>query len=188
MNNFFSIEELSRLGLKSYGKNILISKDAKIYSPEMIEIGDNVRIDDFCIISGKIKIGSFVHISAHTSLFSGNAGIEIGDYVSVSSRCAVYAISDDYSGQAMANPMVPIQYRNPIEKKVIIGKHALIGSGCTILPGVKLCEGVSVGSMSLINKSLEPWGIYVGIPCKKIKERSKKILDFEKELLNCDKD
>jgi len=36
--------------------------------------------------------------------------------------------------------------------------------------------------MSLINKSLDSWGMYVGIPCKKIKERSKELLKFEKEM------
>ena len=33
--------------------------------------------------------------------------------------------------------------------------------------------------MSLVNKSTEPWGIYVGIPAKRIKDRSKDLLKFE---------
>jgi galactoside O-acetyltransferase len=35
--------------------------------------------------------------------------------------------------------------------------------------------------MTLVNKSLDPWGIYVGVPAKRIKERSKKLLALEKD-------
>ena len=43
-------------------------------------------------------------------------------------------------------------------------------------------EGVSVGAMSLVNKSLNKWNIYIGIPCKKLKERKKDILELEDRL------
>ena len=59
-----------------------------------------------------------------------------------------------------------------------MGDGCIVGSGCTVLPGVTLGEGVSVGAMSLINKSLDEWGIYVGIPAKKIKDRSKEMLKY----------
>lgn len=39
MNSFYSREELKKIGFKSYGENVLISKKASIYSPEKIEIG-----------------------------------------------------------------------------------------------------------------------------------------------------
>ena len=38
--------------------------------------------------------------------------------------------------------------------------------------------------MSFVNKNLAEWSIYAGTPAKKIKNRSKKILEIEKELLN----
>ena len=38
--------------------------------------------------------------------------------------------------------------------------------------------------MSLVNKSLDEWGMYVGVPCKKIRDRSKRILALEKEYLS----
>ena len=37
-------------------------------------------------------------------------------------------------------------------------------------------------SCPLINKSTTPWGIYVGNPCKKIKDREKTLLKYEKEI------
>jgi serine acetyltransferase len=38
--------------------------------------------------------------------------------------------------------------------------------------------------MSLVNKDLEEWSINVGIPAKKVKERSRKLLELEQQYLN----
>lgn len=183
MNSFLTEEELKEIGFKSYGENVLVSRKASIYGPSKISIGDNVRIDDFCILSGNIEIGNYVHIAAFVALFGGNSGIVFEDFSGISSRSAIYADSDDYTGMAMTNPTIPDKYRNVYGGKVTIGKHVVIGTGCTILPNVTIHEGTSVGSMSLVTKSLEPWGIYVGIPCRKIKDRNKKILELEQNFL-----
>lgn len=134
-------------------------------------------------MSGNIKIGNYVHIAAGVMLFGGEYGIVLEDFVGISSRCAVYAASDDYSGEALTNPTIPDEYRNVTGGKVVFEKHSLIGSGCTILPNVVIGEGTSVGSMSLVNKSLDEWGIYVGIPCRRVKDRSKRLLLLEKDML-----
>ena len=47
MENFLSREELKMLGLKSYGKDVKIGRHAVLYTPERLEIGNHVRIDDF---------------------------------------------------------------------------------------------------------------------------------------------
>ena len=104
------------------------------------------------------------------------------DYSVLSSRCAIYAVSDDYSGNALISPMVPEKFTNVIGGKVVLEKHVVIGTGSTILPAVVIHEGTAVGSMSLVKNSLNSWGIYAGIPCKKIKKRSMKIKELENEL------
>ncbi len=182
--SFYSEEELKEIGLKSYGKNVLISRNATIYGADKISIGDNVRIDDFCILSGNISLGSYIHIAAYCGLFGGDAGIIMEDFTTLSSRCAVYGVSDDYSGAALTNPMLPDKFRNVTEGTVTIKKHSIIGTGSSILPDVTIGEGCSVGSMSLVNKSIDAWGIYVGIPCKRMKERKKDLLELEKKFLS----
>lgn len=76
MNDFYSEKELKKMKFKRIGKNVQISKKSSIYSPDKIEIGNNVRIDDFAILSGNIIIGDFVHISAYVALY-GRFGIEL---------------------------------------------------------------------------------------------------------------
>ena len=182
MNSFYCEEELKEIGFKSIGTNVLISKKCSIYGAQNISIGSNVRIDDFCILSGKIQIGNYVHIAAGVMLFGGDYGIILEDFVGISSRCAVYAASDDYSGGALTNPTIPDKFRKVTGGTVWFKRHSLVGSGCTVLPNVLVGEGTSIGSMSLVNKSLDDWGICIGIPCKRIKERSKKLLELEKEM------
>ncbi len=183
MTSFYTEEELQSIGFKSIGENVLLSKKTSIYAPERISIGNNVRIDDFCIISGNITFGNYIHIAASCLLFGGTDGIVFEDYTGLSSRSAIYAESDDYSGDYFTNPTLPIEYRNILGGGVVIKKHAIIGSGCTILPNVVIGEGTAVGSMSLVSKSLEPWGTCVGIPCKRIKERKRGTLELEKLFL-----
>lgn len=184
MNSFYTEDELAELGLKSYGKNVCLSRKASIYGAENISLGSHVRIDDFCVLSGCISIGNHVHIANFCAIMAGTAGVEMDDFSALSSRSAIYAQSDDYSGAALTNPTVPEKYLNVTYGKVIFGRHVIVGTGSTILPGVKIGEGCSVGSMSLVNRSLAPWGIYVGIPCQYKKERSRKLLEMEQNLLS----
>lgn len=179
MSNILTAKEIEELGLQSVGKNVLISRKASFYSPEKISIGDNVRIDDFCILSGNIQIKNYIHIAAFSALYGGKAGIVIEDFCNISSRVSIYAISDDYSGESMTNPMIPGIYKNVIHKKVILEKHVLVGASSVILPGNHLSEGASFGAFSLIKSDSEPWSINAGIPARKIKNRSKNILNLE---------
>ena len=107
MNSFYTVEELGKIGFKKLGKNVLISKKSSIYTPENISIGDNVRIDDFTILSGTIEIGNYVHISAFVALYGKN-GIKIGNYCGCSPRTTIFSATDDFSGDYMISPLVTI--------------------------------------------------------------------------------
>jgi len=185
VNTFYSEEELKNLGLKGYGKNVLISRNAILYNPEKLEVGNNVRIDDFTTISGNVTIGDYVHIAQFCGLYGGEAGITMKDFSGLSSRVVIYATSNDYSGNSLTNPTVPEKYKTTDKNlPVVLNKHVIVGCVSVILPGVEIGEGSSVGAMTLCAKSLEPWGIYAGTPAKRIKDRSMKLLELEEQLRN----
>ena len=183
-SSFFSESELKAIGFLKYGKNVLVSRKASIYNPEQMVLGDNIRIDDFCILSGNIKLGSYIHISAYTCLIGGTKGIVLQDFVTVSSRCAVYAVSDDFSGEQLNNSMIPTAYRRVIEGQVILEDYVSVGTGSTILPGVKLEEGAAVGAMSFVKHTLEGWKIYAGAPCRYVKDRKQNMKQLRTALQN----
>lgn len=184
-NSFYSQEELTAIGFKSLGQNVHISRKASIYNPEVIRIGNNVRIDDFCVMAGGrgIELGSFIHIGCFSALFGGSE-IVMGDFSTLSARVAIYSESDDYTGFSLTNPMIPNHFKPKYQKgKVILRRHVIVGANSTILPGATLEEGVAVGAHSLVTKDCQTWSVYFGCPAKKRKDRSKRILELEKEFL-----
>lgn len=181
MNSFMNKQEIEKIGFKAVGENVYISRLASLYGASDIIIGNNVRIDDFCILSGKIRIGNYVHIAAYNAIYGGESGVYMEDYTTISSHSSVYAVSDDYSGESMTNPMIPEEFRRVTNEKVVLKEHAIVGSHSVILPGSVIGEGCSVGAMSLIKGVLEEWGIYAGIPCRRIKSRSRAAQQLQKE-------
>ncbi|MGA2069972.1 MAG: acyltransferase [Sedimentisphaerales bacterium] len=182
-SSFYTPAELKKMPFKAIGKDVLISRYARIYSMKNIEIGSNVRIDDFCLLSGKVKIGNHVHISAFASLCGGDAGIVLEDFVNISEKVVIFAKTDDFSGATLTNPTIPEKYKNVFGAEVILRKHAIVGVGSSILPGVIMGEGSVIGAKSFVKKSTDPWGIYAGAPAKKIKDRKKGLLKLEKLFL-----
>ena len=180
---YYTSEELINIGLKSFGDNVFISRKCSIYNAQNIIIGDNVRIDDFCVLSagiGGIRIGSFIHIGVYTSIIGGGKVI-LEDYCNISSKVAIYSSNDDYSGEFMTNPMVAKKFTNVTNQDVLIGKHVIIGSGSVILPCVTLNEGCAIGSLSLVKNDVPRFTIYAGNPIKFIKNRNRNLLNLENE-------
>lgn len=176
--SFYTENELAELGLKSYGKKVLISRYTQIYSPEKISIGNNVRIDDFCILSGNITLGSHIHIAAYCALYGGEYGIEMKDYTGLSARATIYSAIDDFSGNYLIGPIHDSQFTNVIGGKVVLNKFSQIGVGAIIFPGVEVGEGAVLGAMSLTKNDLADWTISAGIPAKCIKERNNMLLKY----------
>lgn len=177
MTSFYTEEELKDLGLKSFGSNVKISRFARFYGSEDISIGDNVRIDDFCILSGHITIGSHIHISAYVALY-GAMGITLEDYSGISPRSTIYSAMDDFSGDYLVGPIHSNEKINVQGGPVILRKYTQVGANCVVFPNAEIAEGAVVGAMSLVTKSLEPWTINFGVPTKVIKKRSRKLLDL----------
>jgi dTDP-4-amino-4,6-dideoxy-D-glucose acyltransferase len=185
MESFYSKEELSQIGFKSIGQNVLISRKVSLYGVSRISIGNNVRIDDFSFISagtGGIQIGNFVHIALYVS-FQGAGKIILEDFSGVAARVSIYSSNDDYTGEYMSNPTVPFEYKGVITADVRIGRHVLVGNGSVILPGVTIGEGAVIGALSLVNKDCENFYIYKGNPAKRVVKRSRDLLELEQELL-----
>lgn len=181
---YLTQQQLGQMPFKSLGKNVKISDSAKIHNVDQIDIGDNSRIDDLCILSGKVKIGRNVHIAVHCNMAGGIYGIEFGDFSGLSYYGNIFTQSDDYLGEALTGPTVPRKYRKEKFGSVKIGNHVIIGSNSTIMPDAHIAEGCAIGAMSLVTKPTVPWGIYIGTPAKWVKERKCDLLKLEKLYLD----
>ena len=179
-------QQIRAMGFAAVGANVQISDKASFYGLSRISLGNNVRIDDFCVLAagiGGINVGNFVHIAVGSSLI-GAGKITLDDFAGLSSRVSIYSSSDDYSGTALTNPTVPDEYKQVHHAPVHLGKHVIVGSGSVILPGITLEEGVAVGALSFVTKNCTAFGIYAGNPARRIKERKRELLELERKYLN----
>jgi len=178
-------EELLQLGLRSVGDDVSIDRSVLFFEPQRIAVGSHVRIDAYCVITAsaraEVSIGSHVHISVGVYLFGG-AGIEIGDFVGLSARTAVYSTNDDYSGASLTGPTVSDELRKVHAARVKIGAHVVVGAGSIILPGVEIGLGAAVGALSLVKKPVAPFTIVAGNPLRYLGERKRTLLELETRL------
>lgn len=180
---FLSQQQLDEIPFKFLGRNVRISDKAAIHNPDKISIGDYSRVDDFCVLSGQITLGRNVHIAVFCNVAGGSEGVIIEDFAGLAYGCHVFSQSDDYSGKSLTNPTIPARFKRETKKVVHIGRHCIVGTGSLIFPGVRLAEGTAVGAMSMVTKSTKEWSIYFGIPAKKLKERSRDLINLESEYL-----
>jgi acetyltransferase-like isoleucine patch superfamily enzyme len=168
-------------GFAACGEDVRIDGDARLFGAERIWIGSHVRIDAFAVISagaGGIVIGDHVHIAAHVFM-SGAARIEIGDFAGLSGRVSVYSSSDDYSGNALTGPTVPDEFTAVTSAPVTFGRHAIVGAGSVILPGVTIGTGAAIGALSLVRRDVADFTIVGGAPARVLGERSRRLLELE---------
>src|SRR5574343_12248 len=176
------------MNLKHIGHNAVIHSLARICFPENISIGAESMIDDFCFLyaAGKgIEIGDFCHVVVGSHHQSGGL-LKMGDFSALGPKCVVLAATDDYKGEGFIGLKVfGDKYRKTHFADVQIGRHAHIGAGSIILPGVTIGEGCSVGAGSVVTCDLPEWTICYGSPCKPAGEKpSQKQLVMERDFLN----
>tara|TARA_B100001250_G_C19814810_1_gene797757 strand:- start:1205 stop:1792 length:588 start_codon:yes stop_codon:yes gene_type:complete len=188
-SDYFTKEELKDFNFKKLGKNVKISRNCVINNFNNISIGNNVRIDSYCVILTTDKnliIENFVHIASHVFI-GAHMGVVLKSFSGLGHGVKIFTVNDDYSGQSLTNPTTDKKYKKENKGKVIIGKHVNIGANSIILPNVKIGNGASAGSNTLINKSIKGWYIYFGSPCRPLLKRSKNLLKLEKSFLKLKK-
>ena len=179
-NSFYTNDELLDIGFKYIGRKVLISRKASIYSPENISIGDNVRIDDFTILSasgGSIEINNHIHIAAFCNLI-GKGGIVMEDYSGLSSRVSLYSATDDFSGNYLIGPIMEESCINVITGRIKLEKYCQIGTSSSVFPNVVVGEGSILGAHSFTKSNIQPWEIHAGTPAKFLKKRKSGLLKF----------
>jgi len=104
----------------------------------------------------------------------------------MAAKTVIYSASDDYSGQNMTAQAVPQKYTKSIGGKVVIGRHVIIGSACTIIGESTIGIGCSIGSSTLVIKDLNPWGFMWEFQHEKSRT-GKKFIKIKKKLLKTKK-
>lgn len=177
---FYEIDELRKLGHVVHGDDVWVSRKSSIYGK--LEIGNHVRIDDFCMLVGNILLGNYIHIAAFVSLHgSGGGTITLKDHTSIASYSVVYAGSDNFNGDYFVGPMAPKGTQKIIFSDIVLEKYSQVCVRCTLLPGAYLAEGTVLQAHSLLYRKTECWSNYSGCPAEYKNERKRGLLKWIEE-------
>ena len=141
-----------------------------------------------------VKLGFGSYISDRGDL----KNVVIGKYTSIGTDVSVIAGRHPTSRQVAMHPAFfskgaelgfTYSQKNSFEEfcfldlqkkiQIKIGNDVWIGNGVKIMEGVTIGDGAVIGAASLVTKDVEPYGIYVGVPAKKIKSRfNKKEIEY----------
>ena len=147
-----------------------------------IEIGNHCSIHPFAYIKtydGKITIGNYCSVHPYTVLY-GNGGLSIGNNVRIAAHTVVIPANHNFS-----STNIPIFKQGLSTEGIRIEDDVWIGAGVYILDGVTIEKGCVIGAGSIVTKSTEQYGVYVGNPAKKIKDRILKIKSVCNSNCNC---
>ncbi len=172
---YLSKSELVAIGFTKVGKNTKISRKCSFYGITGW-IGDDVRVDDFCIIKGHVELHDYVHLAAYGMVSGAHAPVIIESFVGIAARGTILSGSDDYAADTLGNPCTPPEYTTIIKGPVRIGLGTMIGAHCVILPNVTIGIGASIGAGCIIAWEI-PDGGYVRAALGRVKDRRR---DFER--------
>lgn len=161
--------------LKALGGDTFVSPMAFIRRPHLVSLGEHTAIDWGVYITTAADIGDFVHIAPYVTVIGGAKALFVAKHFStIAAGSRIICGSDEHKGAGLVGPTIPEPYKDIIKiAPIVLEKFANVGTNVVIMPGVTLGEGSVVGSCSLVNKDTDPWGIYVGVPAKKVGERPK---------------
>jgi acetyltransferase-like isoleucine patch superfamily enzyme len=173
------------VGWIKVGEDVFIDDFVKIKRPQLAEIGNHVAIDFGFYCTTRLIIGDYIHIAPYVTIIGGAKGLfNIESFASVAAGSRIICASDEHLGAGLMSPVIPDEYRdNVITSPVSMEPFSALGTNVVVTPGVVIREGSVIGANSFINKSTEPWTIYVGNPARPLKIRPKgNMIEYAKRL------
>jgi acetyltransferase-like isoleucine patch superfamily enzyme len=105
-----------------------------------------------------IHIDVISNINGNVLLDTRGGDIYIGKYVDIGYESIIWTLEHDPQSSNFKTK----------GGDVVVEDYVWIASRVTILPGVRIGKGAVVASGSVVTKNLEPYGIYGGVPARKI--------------------
>ena len=134
----------------------------------------------------KLVIGKHFYIGRDSQI---ETDCVIGDYVILGNRVGIVGRYDHHYQQTGVPTRMASQIRDAdyswkgLDNLTIIENDVWIGYGAIVMSGVKIGQGSIIAAGALVNKDVEPYSIYGGVPAKKIKDRFNSPADLNEHLL-----
>lgn len=164
------------------GEGSYIDPTAIMRRPQLCRVGKRSNVDAGFLCTAALEVGDYCHIAPHVVVIGGERGrLTMAHFSTLGAHSTVVTASEVYDG--LYGPTIPAELRSVKAEPVTFEPMAAVTTSCTILSGVTLGMGCVIGAGSVVTKSTEPWGIYVGVPARKVGERPRgKCLESARKL------
>ena len=150
-----------------------------------IKIHDSSFVDNGAAIGEGSRVWHFVHVCSGAVIGKGcslgqnvfvSNNVTIGNNVKVQNNVSIYDnvfLEDDvFCGPSMVftnvyNPRSGVS-RKEEYKNTVVRRGGTLGANCTIVCGVTIGEYAFIGAGAVVNKSVKPYALMVGVPAKQI--------------------
>ena len=144
---------------------------AKIHPSAVI--GASTAVWAMATVHDGVVLGSGVSVGEHAYIGRGarvGDGTRIGNYAYIVDHCVVGDRCFIAAHVAMANDRYP-RANNPHYKRedIVIEDEVNIGTNATLLPGIRLGHGCTVGAGAVVTRDVKPYDVVVGNPAHSIR-------------------
>jgi acetyltransferase-like isoleucine patch superfamily enzyme len=174
------------------GRNVVFGANVVLRHPHKIEIGDNVIIDDNCLLDAKgrdnagIRIGSGVFLGRNSILSCKNGDIVLGARVNIGFNCEVFSgsrviLGDDTLVAAYCyfiggdhNPQdvdASVSRQGTCSRGIEIGEKCWFGAGVKVLDGLTVGNNAIVGAGAVLTRPVPAYAIAAGVPARVMRDR-----------------
>lgn len=178
--------------LGAAGRNVIFGQNVVLRHPHKIRIGDNVVIDDNCLLDAKgddnagITIGNGVFIGRNTILSCKNGDIVVEDGANIGFNCELFSASRVRVGRDtllaaycyliggehdFSDPTQAVISQSRKSSGVDVGAGAWLGAGAKILDGVEIGDRAIVGAGAVVRSAVPAAAIAVGVPARVVGQR-----------------
>lgn len=154
------------------GNDVQVFELALILKPEVIQLLDGTRVDDFTRIEGGagIRIGKYVHIASYASILGGGEA-EIGNFSGIAQGAKlVTGVGHPFEDKFPYKLPESDPYHR-MRGKIVMGDYSFVAVNAVILPNIVIGEGAVVGAGAIVTKDVPPWAVVAGTPAHIIGER-----------------
>ena len=100
------------------------------------------------------------------SVIYGQGGVVIGNNVRIAAHTVIVP-----SNHIFTDTTIPIYLQGLSKKGIVIKDDVWLGAGVKVLDGVTIETGCVIGANSVVTKSTDSYGIYIGVPARLLKKR-----------------
>lgn len=180
------------------GRGVVFGRDLVVRNAHLISLGENVVIDDGCVLDGRgagpagveigdrvilgrgvsiqakigpIVVGADSDIGMHSVIHS-QGGVEIGRAVVLGGGCKLSGgVFQTARAGGGGGEMATREQTRWTRGPIRIRDRCLIGFNAMFLDGVEIGEGSLVGAGSLMTKDVPPFSIAAGVPGRVLRAR-----------------